>query len=292
MKNRNLIILGVCGSVMVIGGGVYALRPKTVLSNAEEQTTVKTPAKPTYAEILAKAQKDGQKQAAEIKNISLETYGATECFGIGHGKNLAEMDQKSSATVQGVVTNWTKVPEAKNMAVTILSIYVNQGLTAKSKDLVGKMVYVYQQGGFNTRRNLSDGMNSNLSEQQLSEEIFSEREDFPVARIGTELVVNLTKVTKDMIPEGETIIDPDKSYSLGWSSKSMWVKNSADKYQLVNENYIKKFQDQGLPVEGNDSTDQTIVNEINELMEKNDEKNNRFLVSICVGLTLFVSGCA
>ncbi|BDR59202.1 hypothetical protein [Xylocopilactobacillus apicola] len=220
-----------------------------------------TPARTKYLAVLAKARKSGRTQENKIYQIPRETYNKPAEVRIGYAKNFAEMDQKSSATVEGVVTAWTKVPNAKNTAVTILSVYVYRGLTAKSKNLAGKTIYVYQQGGYNTRRNILNGMSSTLSEQELNQEIFYERLDFPVARIGTEVVLNLAKVSKNTLPKGEKVIDLNKSYSLFQGEKSIWVKNEGGQYQFE--------QALGIPVEGNSAGDQEITAEINRLTAKN-----------------------
>ncbi|BDR57128.1 hypothetical protein [Xylocopilactobacillus apis] len=227
-----------------------------------------TPARTKYLAVLTRARKSGLKQALEMDKTPQQTYNKASEIRISSFKNFAEMDQKSSATVAGVVTAWTKVPNAKNTAVTILSIYVYRGLTAKSKHLAGKTIYVYQQGGYITRRNLLNGMSSALSEQQLNQEIFSERLDFRVARIGTEVVLNLSKVSKHSMPKGEKVIDRAKSYSLREGEKSMWVKNEGGQYKLVNENYIEGQQAQELPVKTNSAGDQEITAEINRLIAK------------------------
>ncbi|BDR59204.1 hypothetical protein [Xylocopilactobacillus apicola] len=248
MKVNTWLILTAALLLLVVGGGLFAAREL-------QKVPVKSSAPAKYSIVLKQAKKDGEKQAKELQQVPKENYfKGAETYAFSY-ENFSDMNQKSSATVQGVVTNWTKVPGAKNSSVTILSIYVHQVLTDKSKDLAGKTIYVYQRGGFNKRGDMLDGRPNTLTPAQSNEEVFYEQTDFPVARIGTELVVNLNKITPNNLPQGAKVFDPGKSYALGFDEQSMWIKNSTGQYEPVSKS--------------DQSVDKAITNQINELIQKN-----------------------
>ena len=211
-----------------------------VNAKSEKVAKVKKNKEEKYSKILRKAQKDGAKQGTVLAKTPKSSYVSEASYVMGR-KSFEDMDKKTAATIQGVVTNWTSVPEAKNTAVTILSVYVKEGLTPKSKKLAGKTIYIYQQGGYNKRKNFLDGMTDKqgmdqLSEQELNETIFYEKQGLPVPKIGTEIVASITKVGNLSTPKESQLVDLKRSYSLAWSEQGLWIKSpTSSKYETASD---------------------------------------------------------
>lgn len=220
-----------------------------------------------YDEVLKKAKKDGVKQKSSLKGVKIYTYPAESSY-IAKRRNFSDMDDKTTATVQGVVTNWVEVSRSKNDAVTILTVYVKKGLTPKSKKLEGKTIYVYQEGGYTTRKNLPDGIVDKDNGEHLNEKILFEKENLPIPTIGTEVVVNVTKVPADSVAKEEKkSINIKQAYSLGWSDEGMWIKpDNGRTYKTAHE--VASKQNGSNTRNENSKIDTEITKKINELVNK------------------------
>ncbi|WP_416353434.1 hypothetical protein ACNAN0_12215 [Agrilactobacillus fermenti] len=189
-----------------------------------------------YQNTLAIAKKHQKIQQDNLNKLPKQTYKSEASYAFGRD-SYQDMVHKTTATIQGVITNWTNVPAAQNMPVTILSVYVHQEFTGKASDLVGKTIYVYHQGGIIARDNLLAGEldklgSQKLSPTQLQELVLSQKEGFEVPVVGTEVVFNLNKIPKGALPKAAEIVDQSLSYAFGWDEQSSWIKQADGKYVM------------------------------------------------------------
>ncbi|AXX64301.1 hypothetical protein DS830_01950 [Bombilactobacillus bombi] len=216
-------------------------------ASAQQAHKTSTTNMSNYQKTLKQSQLKGKQQQAILKNLTVSTYDSPASDGLGRS-NYQQMVKLSDAVVQGVVTNWITLPSENNQPpFTILQVNINRSLVKKSHNLVGKSIYYYQVGGLQGKQKIIAQLNKNkwsntLSAQQRRQVSLFEKEGLPIPTIGTQVVLDLNKVSQKDFPQMKGVIPAKNIYNLVWEEQSLWLKDKqTGKYQLANSDFIKKL---------------------------------------------------